>query len=111
MFFELPFLLGSISILVLVFRADVHVVYWVSLGSEVVVFIRFHVFSKPRQASVALFECLVVILIVIFSDWPAYARKAQERNRLTVARKKVKPCRNHRNPTLLGSSMLFSMGF
>ena len=40
----------------------------------------------PRQASVTLFECLVVILIVIFSDWPAYARKAQERNRLTVPR-------------------------
>jgi len=32
MFFELPFLLGTISIMVLVFRADVHVVYWVYLG-------------------------------------------------------------------------------
>ena len=37
MFFELPFLLGSISVLVLVFRADVHLVYWVSLGLEALI--------------------------------------------------------------------------
>lgn len=66
MFFELPFLLGTISIMVLVFRADVHVVYWV-------------------QALVTLIECFVILIIVEQSDWPKYAEQARARNQSHVA--------------------------
>ncbi|CAK9025884.1 Multidrug and toxin extrusion protein 1 (MATE-1) (rMATE-1) (Solute carrier family 47 member 1) [Durusdinium trenchii] len=61
MFFELPFLLGPIVILVLVFHADVHLVYW-------------------TQAAVTLFECFVLLVIIYYSDWPAYADAARARN-------------------------------
>eukprot|EP00931_Biecheleriopsis_adriatica_P108278 TRINITY_DN82600_c0_g1_i1.p1 TRINITY_DN82600_c0_g1~~TRINITY_DN82600_c0_g1_i1.p1 ORF type:complete len:593 (-),score=93.64 TRINITY_DN82600_c0_g1_i1:72-1796(-) len=60
-FFELPLSLGSIATLVLVFHADVRLVYWV-------------------QASVSMLEALVVVFIVSRSDWERYAREAQARN-------------------------------
>jgi MATE family multidrug resistance protein len=58
--FELPFSIGSVALLVLVFKADLLTVFW-------------------AQAAVSTFEMVVVLAIVQRSDWARYAREAQER--------------------------------
>jgi len=60
--FELPLSLGSIAMLVLVFNADVRLVYWV-------------------QAGVSVAEAFVVFIIAKRSDWEKYAAAAQARQR------------------------------
>lgn len=58
--FELPFSIGSVALLVLVFKADLVTVFW-------------------GQAAVSAFEMVVVLAILQRSDWALYAREAQER--------------------------------
>lgn len=36
--------------------------------------------SDFRQAAVTLFECFVLLVIIYYSDWPAYADAARARN-------------------------------
>lgn len=63
---ELPLSLGIVAILVLVYQADVRLVYWV-------------------QALVGILEAFIVMIIVLRSDWDYYACKAQERQQARMA--------------------------
>merc|ERR1712100_288245 len=58
--FELPLSVGSIALLVIVFKSDLVTVYW-------------------AQAGVSAFEALVVMCILYRSDWKRYAEEAGER--------------------------------
>merc|ERR1719482_45865 len=58
--FELPFSIGSVALLVLVFKADLVTVFW-------------------AQAAVSTFEMVVVLAILQRSDWARYTREARER--------------------------------
>merc|ERR1719428_2154917 len=58
--FELPLSLGSVALLVLLFKASVPVVYWV-------------------QAFVSCGEAVVVYFLISTSDWAKYAAEARQR--------------------------------
>eukprot|EP00929_Paragymnodinium_shiwhaense_P014177 TRINITY_DN122062_c0_g1_i1.p1 TRINITY_DN122062_c0_g1~~TRINITY_DN122062_c0_g1_i1.p1 ORF type:complete len:579 (+),score=118.52 TRINITY_DN122062_c0_g1_i1:62-1798(+) len=64
--FELPLSVGSTALLVLYFNADLQTVYW-------------------AQGLVSLFEALVVVAILQRSDWPRFAKEAQERQAAPAA--------------------------
>merc|ERR1712226_367718 len=58
--FEIPFSVGSVAIMVLVFHATLGQVYW-------------------AQAAVSTLEAIVVLVILSRSDWERYAREARQR--------------------------------
>lgn len=58
--FELPFSIGSILILIFVFKAGLQAVFW-------------------GQAAVSVIEAIVVLMILRRSNWAVFAREAQER--------------------------------